>query len=284
MHALESGGLILGSQKHGKNTEQSPRGNRKPMKYEKGKKKPDHAGGKAGVKQFAMKNKKQADGFTKKRKRQGEEEQNGSEAKKPKWGDFKKKKKELKQTRQVNEKSNYDIMSKSKHIWENIRSSAMSFLYTRDQNCAQYSKCDRTSDLYRGNIGGLSTALQNAVDKPLMPVGLPHLRFFRGDRFPLNYAIVESPWVTVVATEGPPGSHLSPQLPGPPHTQHFEAATIVAPHECAAHNLIYTYSNQHLVTAIVTYKGHAALNCDSPTQHPVLYHSDGCRLLWTRYI
>ncbi|CAJ0961638.1 unnamed protein product [Ranitomeya imitator] len=27
------------------------------------------------------------------------------------------------------------------------------------------------------NIGGLSTALQNAVDKPLMPVGLPHLRF-----------------------------------------------------------------------------------------------------------
>ncbi|CAJ0948301.1 unnamed protein product [Ranitomeya imitator] len=28
-----------------------------------------------------------------------------------------------------------------------------------------------------GNIGGLSTALQNAVDKPLMPVGLPHLRF-----------------------------------------------------------------------------------------------------------
>ncbi|CAJ0954817.1 unnamed protein product [Ranitomeya imitator] len=28
-----------------------------------------------------------------------------------------------------------------------------------------------------GNIGGLSTALQNAVDKPLMPVGLPHPRF-----------------------------------------------------------------------------------------------------------
>ncbi|CAJ0964496.1 unnamed protein product [Ranitomeya imitator] len=26
-------------------------------------------------------------------------------------------------------------------------------------------------------IGGLSTALQNAVEKPLMPVGLPHLRF-----------------------------------------------------------------------------------------------------------
>ncbi|CAJ0948125.1 unnamed protein product [Ranitomeya imitator] len=27
----------------------------------------------------------------------------------------------------------------------------------------------------QGNIRGLSTALQNAVDKPLMPVGLPHL-------------------------------------------------------------------------------------------------------------
>ncbi|CAJ0965181.1 unnamed protein product [Ranitomeya imitator] len=26
----------------------------------------------------------------------------------------------------------------------------MSFLYTGDQNCAQYSKCGRTSDLYRG--------------------------------------------------------------------------------------------------------------------------------------
>ncbi|CAJ0928794.1 unnamed protein product [Ranitomeya imitator] len=39
-----------------------------------------------------------------------------------------------------------------------------------------------TYSLYRahyldGNIGGLSTALQNAVDKPLMPVGLPHPRF-----------------------------------------------------------------------------------------------------------
>ncbi|CAJ0956514.1 unnamed protein product [Ranitomeya imitator] len=29
-----------------------------------------------------------------------------------------------------------------------------------------------------GYIGGLSTALQNAVDKPLMPVGLAHLRFW----------------------------------------------------------------------------------------------------------
>ncbi|CAJ0923087.1 unnamed protein product [Ranitomeya imitator] len=35
---------------------------------------------------------------------------------------------------------------------------------------------DTTTCLYC-NIGGLSTALQNAVDKPLMPVGLPHPRF-----------------------------------------------------------------------------------------------------------
>ncbi|CAJ0963433.1 unnamed protein product [Ranitomeya imitator] len=40
----------------------------------------------------------------------------------------------------------------------------------------------------KGNIGGLSTALQNAVDKPLMPVGLPH-RDFRGDRFPKIYQV-----------------------------------------------------------------------------------------------
>ncbi|XP_077105246.1 pumilio homolog 3 [Ranitomeya variabilis] len=142
---------VLGSQKHGKNTEQSPKGNRKPMKFEKGKKKPDHAGGKAGVKQFAMKNRKQADGFTKKRKRQGEEEQNGSEAKKPKWGDFKKKKKELKQTRQVNEKSNYDIMSKSKHIWENIR--------RKNCDAAKRSKLmDELEKLLQGNVKSIAFA------------------------------------------------------------------------------------------------------------------------------
>ncbi|CAJ0929621.1 unnamed protein product [Ranitomeya imitator] len=36
----------------------------------------------------------------------------------------------------------------------------MSFLYTGDQNCAQYSKCGRTSDLYRGAIAGI-------VDQPM---------------------------------------------------------------------------------------------------------------------
>ncbi|CAJ0956327.1 unnamed protein product [Ranitomeya imitator] len=39
----------------------------------------------------------------------------------------------------------------------------------------------------RGNIGGLSTALQNAVDKPLMPVGLPHLRISGGSSTPSGF-------------------------------------------------------------------------------------------------
>lgn len=45
----------------------------------------------------------------------------GSDSKKPKWNDFKKKKKELKQSRQLSDKSNYDIIVKSKQIWESVR-------------------------------------------------------------------------------------------------------------------------------------------------------------------
>ncbi|KAM3937679.1 pumilio homolog 3 [Leptodactylus fuscus] len=139
----------LGSQKHGKNTEQSPKANRKPMKFEKGKKK-DGAGGKAGVKQFAAKNRKQGDGFTKKRKR-GEDEDNGSEAKKPKWDDFKKKKKELKQARQINDKSNYDIMAKSKQIWENIR--------RKDCDATKKSKLmNELEKLLQGNVKSIAFA------------------------------------------------------------------------------------------------------------------------------
>ncbi|CAJ0952599.1 unnamed protein product, partial [Ranitomeya imitator] len=36
--------------------------------------------------------------------------------------------------------------------WKHYYRSAVSFLYTGDQNCAQYSKCGRTSDLYRADI------------------------------------------------------------------------------------------------------------------------------------
>ncbi|KFP53129.1 Pumilio domain-containing protein KIAA0020, partial [Cathartes aura] len=74
--------------------------------------------GRASVKQF--KNKQQSEKLAKKRKLQDGEE-GGSDAKKPKWNDFKKKRKELKQTRQLNDKSNYDIIVKSKQIWESVR-------------------------------------------------------------------------------------------------------------------------------------------------------------------
>ncbi|XP_075683712.1 pumilio homolog 3 [Rhinoderma darwinii] len=141
----------LGTQKHGKNTEQSPKVNRKPMKFEKGNKKPDHAGGKAGVKQFTSKNRKQNDGFINKRKRQGEDQESGSEAKKPKWDDFKKQKKELKQTRQSNDKSNYEIMSKSKQIWENIR--------RKDCDAKKRSKLmDELEKMLRGNVKSIAFA------------------------------------------------------------------------------------------------------------------------------
>ncbi|NXN48463.1 PUM3 protein, partial [Rynchops niger] len=74
--------------------------------------------GRANVKQF--KNTQQSEKLAKKRKLQDGEE-GGSDSKKPKWSDFKKKRKELKQTRQLNDKSNYDIIVKSKQIWETVR-------------------------------------------------------------------------------------------------------------------------------------------------------------------
>ncbi|XP_072260311.1 pumilio homolog 3 isoform X2 [Pyxicephalus adspersus] len=109
-------------------------------------------GGKAGVKQFGSKKTKQGDGFTKKpRKRSAEDQEGGSEAKKPKWEDFKKKKKELKQTRQLNEKSNYDIMTKSKQIWEQIR--------RKDCNVKKRVKLmDELEKLLRGNVKSIAFA------------------------------------------------------------------------------------------------------------------------------
>ncbi|MFT7815318.1 pumilio homolog 3 [Arapaima gigas] len=62
--------------------------------------------------------------FAKKRKftpgKKNQEE--GSEAKKPKWDEFKKKKKELKQNRQQNEKKdNYYVITRAKQVWETVR-------------------------------------------------------------------------------------------------------------------------------------------------------------------
>lgn len=140
-----------GFQKHGKNTEQSSKGNCKPFKSEKGKEKHDHTGGKVDVKEFAIRNRKLGDGLTKKRKRQKEVEENGCEAKKPKWDDFKKKKKELKQARQINDKSNYDIMSKSKQIWETIR--------RKDCDAIKLSKLMvELEKLLRGNVKSIAFA------------------------------------------------------------------------------------------------------------------------------
>uniref|UniRef100_A0A8C0IY48 PUM-HD domain-containing protein n=1 Tax=Chelonoidis abingdonii TaxID=106734 RepID=A0A8C0IY48_CHEAB len=86
----------------------------RPKKSEKGNKKL----GKTSMKQF--KSKQQPEKFTRKRKLQ-EGNEGGSALKKLKWNDFKKKKKELKQSRQLNDKTNYDIIIKSKQIWESMR-------------------------------------------------------------------------------------------------------------------------------------------------------------------
>ncbi|XP_043107055.1 pumilio homolog 3 [Puntigrus tetrazona] len=91
----------------------------KPHNTEKGKafKK---SGGDGGLWKF---NRKSADGkFTKKRKHPGGEEDGGSEVKKPKWDEFKQKKKELRQNRQQNDKKDsYQIVSRAKQVWEIVR-------------------------------------------------------------------------------------------------------------------------------------------------------------------
>ncbi|EHB17437.1 Pumilio domain-containing protein KIAA0020 [Heterocephalus glaber] len=95
-------------------------------KFEKSAMKP----GKRGVKQFknkqqgdkGLKNKfQQANKFNKKRKFHPDSKSDESASKKPKWDDFKKKKKELKQSRQLSDKTNYDIVVRAKQIWEILR-------------------------------------------------------------------------------------------------------------------------------------------------------------------
>ncbi|XP_063770025.1 pumilio homolog 3 isoform X2 [Pseudophryne corroboree] len=143
----------LGPQRqHGKTKGQSPKGNPKSKKFEKGNKMPESAaGGKASVKRFTSKNTNQGDGFTKKRRHQEDGKEGGSEAKKPKRDDLKKKQRELKHTRQLNEKSNYDIMTKSKQIWENIR--------RKDCDATKRSKLmDDLEKLLRGNVKSIAFA------------------------------------------------------------------------------------------------------------------------------
>ncbi|XP_075453256.1 pumilio homolog 3 isoform X2 [Ascaphus truei] len=132
-------------------TGQGPMGKTKFNKFAKGKTSSDRPGWKTGVKQYATKNTKQGDGFTKKRKHQPEDQKEGSEAKKPKWDDFKKQKKELKQTRQLNEKDNFEVMIKSKQIWENIR--------RKDCDVSKRSKLmDNLEELLQGNVKSIAFA------------------------------------------------------------------------------------------------------------------------------
>ncbi|XP_044302179.1 pumilio homolog 3 isoform X2 [Varanus komodoensis] len=86
----------------------------KSKKFERGNKKP----GKSGVKQ--VKSKQLSEKLSRKRKLEDDKE-GGLQSKKPKWDDIKKKKKELKQSRQLNDKTNYDVVLKGKQIWETLR-------------------------------------------------------------------------------------------------------------------------------------------------------------------
>ncbi|KAJ1207038.1 hypothetical protein NDU88_002430, partial [Pleurodeles waltl] len=123
----------------------------KSQKFEKGNKKPEKAGGKAAVKQFSAKGKPQNQNFTKKRKLDQGDQDGGSESKKAKREDVKKKKKELKTTRQLHEKSNYDVIIKSKQIWENVRR----------KDCDKEKRAKLMNDLQKllqGNIKSIAFA------------------------------------------------------------------------------------------------------------------------------
>ncbi|XP_062870431.1 pumilio homolog 3 isoform X2 [Trichomycterus rosablanca] len=80
-------------------------------------------GGRGGAQKFLKQ--KPTDGkFTKKRKLSESElnSEEGSEEKKPKWNEFKQKKKELKQNRQQSDKKeSYHIVSRAKQVWELVR-------------------------------------------------------------------------------------------------------------------------------------------------------------------
>ncbi|NP_001340777.1 pumilio homolog 3 isoform X1 [Danio rerio] len=80
------------------------------------------SGGEGGPQKF---NRKPTDGkFAKKRKFPGDriKQEEGDERKKPKWDEFKQKKKELKLNRQqTDRKESYQIVSRAKQVWEMVR-------------------------------------------------------------------------------------------------------------------------------------------------------------------
>ncbi|KAK9408170.1 pumilio 3 [Crotalus adamanteus] len=123
----------------GKNEDIKPKF--KSKKTEKGGKKPD----KTGVKEW--KSKQLSGKVSRKRKLQGDAE--GSQPKKPKWNDIKKKKKELKQNRQLTDKANYDTIIKGKQIWEILRR----------KNCDKEKRkklLDDLQELLRGKIKNMA--------------------------------------------------------------------------------------------------------------------------------
>uniref|UniRef100_A0A8C9WFC4 Pumilio homolog 3 n=1 Tax=Scleropages formosus TaxID=113540 RepID=A0A8C9WFC4_SCLFO len=79
-------------------------------------------------------------------------QEEGSEAKKPKWDEFKQKKKELKQVRQQNErKNNYHIITRAKQVWETVR--------RKDCDKGKRSKLmSELQELVRGKIKAIAFA------------------------------------------------------------------------------------------------------------------------------
>ncbi|XP_069783488.1 pumilio homolog 3 [Narcine bancroftii] len=90
----------------------------------------------------------------KKRKQSGGNEE-GTSRKKPKWDDFKKQKKDLKLNRQQDKKSNYDLIIRSKQIWESVRR----------KDCSKEKKAElmkEMQNLVHGNIKNIAFAHDTA--------------------------------------------------------------------------------------------------------------------------
>ncbi|XP_007499577.1 pumilio homolog 3 [Monodelphis domestica] len=104
---------------------------------------------KTGVKQFKKKQEgdmlpkktspKQFKNKQTKRKFQSEGKGEETAAKKPKWDELKKKKKELRHSRQLSDKNNYDTVIKAKQIWE----------YLRRKNCDKEKRIKLMSELQK---------------------------------------------------------------------------------------------------------------------------------------
>ncbi|GCB80157.1 hypothetical protein scyTo_0016119, partial [Scyliorhinus torazame] len=108
-----------------------------------------NATGKANVAKFKG---KQQTGSKRKQLARNEE---GTTGKKPRWDDFKKQKKELKQNRQQDKKTNYDLIIRSKQIWETVRR----------KDCTKEKRAELMKEmqkLIRGNIKNIAFAHDSA--------------------------------------------------------------------------------------------------------------------------